>query len=134
MKYRIALRVFAIAATLLAGSVSAHHSFGMFDTGKRMTIDGVVKEFRMINPHSFLVVMVKGTDGKEAEWWIESHSLLVLKRQGWTRQSVKAGDQVHLIINPLRTAQPGGYMLEATVNGQLVGQPAPAVVPSEPSP
>ncbi len=134
MKYRIALRVFAIAATLLAGSVSAHHSFGMFDTGKRMTIDGVVKEFRMINPHSFLVVMVKGTDGKEAEWWIESHSLLVLKRQGWTRQSVNAGDQVHLIINPLRTAQPGGYMLEATVNGQLVGQPAPAVVPSEPSP
>lgn len=134
MKYRIALRVFAIAATLLAGSVSAHHSFGMFDTGRRMTIDGVVKEFRMINPHSFLVVMVKGTDGKEAEWWIESHSLLVLKRQGWTRQSVKAGDQVHLIINPLRTAQPGGYMLEATVNGQLVGQPAPAVVPSEPSP
>lgn len=134
MKYRIALRVFAIAATLLAGSVSAHHSFGMFDTGRRMTIDGVVKEFRMINPHSFLVVMVKGTDGKEAEWWIESHSLLVLKRQGWTRQSVNAGDQVHLIINPLRTAQPGGYMLEATVNGQLVGQPAPAVVPSEPSP
>lgn len=134
MKYRIALRVFTIAATLLAGSVSAHHSFGMFDTGRRMTIDGVVKEFRMINPHSFLVVMVKGTDGKEAEWWIESHSLLVLKRQGWTRQSVNAGDQVHLIINPLRTAQPGGYMLEATVNGQLVGQPAPAVVPSEPSP
>ena len=134
MKYRIALRVFTIAATLLAGSVSAHHSFGMFDTVKRMTIDGVVKEFRMINPHSFLVVMVKGTDGKEAEWWIESHSLLVLKRQGWTRQSVNAGDQIHLIINPLRTAQPGGYMLEATVNGQLVGQPAPAVVPSEPSP
>lgn len=134
MKYRIALRVFAIATTLLAGSVSAHHSFGMFDTTKRTTVDGVVKEFRMVNPHSFLVVMVKGTDGKEAEWWIEGHSLLVLKRQGWTRQSVNAGDQVHLIINPLRTDQPGGYMLEATVNGKLVGQPAPAVVPSEPSP
>ncbi len=122
----------AVIAALLAGAVQAHHSFGMFDTTKRVTVDGVVKEFRMVNPHSFLVVMVKGADGKEAEWWIEAHSLLVLKRQGWTRQSVSAGDQVHLIINPLRTEQPGGYLVEATVNGKLVGQPAAAFVP-EPS-
>ena len=118
---------------LLAGQVAAHHSFGMFDTTKRTVVEGEVKEFRMVNPHSFIVVMVKGADGKEAEWWIEAHSLLVLKRQGWTRYSVKAGDKIHLVINPLRTAQPGGYLVEATVNGQLVGQPASAFVP-EPSP
>jgi hypothetical protein len=115
----------AFAVVLLqAGQVSAHHSFGMFDTTQRVAIDGVVKEFRMVNPHSFIVMTVKGAEGKEAEWWIEAHSLLVLKRQGWTRNSLKAGDPIHLTINPLRTAQPGGYMLEATVNGQLVGQRA----------
>lgn len=125
MKYRIALRLFAVTAALLCAAASAHHSFGMFDTNKRVEIDGTMKEFRMVNPHSFIVVNVKGTDGKEAEWWIEAHSLLVLKRQGWTRQSVKWGDQVHLTINPLHTGQPGGYLVEAMVNGKLVGQPAP---------
>ncbi len=115
---------FLAAGLLQAGPLSAHHSFGMFDTTQRVAIDGVVKEFRMVNPHSFIVMTVKGAEGKEAEWWIEAHSLLVLKRQGWTRNSLKAGDPIHLIINPLRTSQPGGYMLEATVNGQLVGQRA----------
>jgi hypothetical protein len=122
-----ALRVIlgVASALLLSVTVSAHHSFGMFDTTRRTTLDGVVKEFKMMNPHSFVVLEAKGADGKNAEWWIEAHSLLVLKRQGWTRHSMKAGDKVHLTINPLRTTQPGGYMLEATVNGALVGQKAP---------
>ena len=120
----ITVTAVAVIAMLQAGQAWAHHSFGMFDTAKRVVVEGEVKEFRMVNPHSFIVVAVKGADGKEADWWIEAHSLLVLKRQGWTRQSVKPGDQVHLIVNPLHTALPGGYLVEATVNGQLVGQRA----------
>jgi outer membrane usher protein FimD/PapC len=121
----VAFNVVAIIFALLqAAPLSAHHSFGMFDTTQRVVVEGEVKEFRMVNPHSFIVVAVKDADGKTNDWWIEAHSLLVLKRQGWTRDSLKAGDQIRLIVNPLRTSQPGGYMVEATVNGQLVGQRA----------
>ena len=134
MKFFSSVLGLAIVALLPAGQAAAHHSFGMFDTTRRVVVEGEVKEFRMVNPHSFIVVAVKGADGKAADWWIEAHSLLVLKRQGWTRQSVKAGDQIRLIVNPLRTSQPGGYLVEATVNGQLVGQQAPPLAPSAPAP
>ena len=121
--------VAAFAAFLLqAGQLSAHHSFGMFDTTKRVVVEGAMKAFQMVNPHSFLVLTAKDAAGKDVEWWIEAGSLVQLKRQGWTRQSVKAGDKVSLIINPLREDRPGGYLVQATVNGRLVGQPAPPVV------
>ncbi len=36
----------AAAALLLAAPVAiAHHSFGMFDLGKEVTVEGVIKDF-----------------------------------------------------------------------------------------
>ena len=122
-----AIAALAMAAgALLAHPASAHHSFAMFDMNKRTTIEGTVKEFQLINPHSFIIVNIKDASGKDAEWWIETGHAVGLKRQGFTRTTIKPGDKASLIINPLRDGRPGGNLQQATINGQVVGRRAAA--------
>ena len=73
----------------------------MFDTTKTVTIKGVVKELQWTNPHVILWVYAQ-TSATPAELWsVELTSPGNLTRQGWTRQSFKAGDHVSVDINPL---------------------------------
>lgn len=44
-------------------TATAHHSAAMFDHSKTLTLHGTVKNFQFTNPHSWLIVMVTGTDG-----------------------------------------------------------------------
>ena len=100
----------AVAGLALAGvpAVQAHHSFAMFDQSKRVTLKGKVAEFQWTNPHAFIELVVTGSDGKDVHWSIELNSPNNLKRQGWARTSLKAGDQVSVTLNPLRNGKTGG--------------------------
>jgi hypothetical protein len=62
----IATGVLAGAVVLLAASERglAHHSAAMFDEKKTVTVEGVVKEFQLTNPHSWLLVDVTDKSGK----------------------------------------------------------------------
>ncbi|OYW45993.1 MAG: hypothetical protein B7Z33_09440 [Sphingomonadales bacterium 12-68-11] len=102
----------AAAAVVLAGAPAlAHHSFAMFDQRKIMTLEGVVTEFQWTNPHSFIEMDVT-SGGRRVHWSIELNSPNNLRRQGWTRTSLKAGDRVTLRLNPLRNGVPGGLFLD----------------------
>ena len=58
------LLVVALAASLLVGTLYAHHSFtATYDTSKTVTVEGKVTQFLLRNPHSFLHVAVTGKDG-----------------------------------------------------------------------
>ena len=100
----------AAAAMLLVGmqGAQAHHSFAMFDQSKKVTLKGKVAEFQWTNPHAFIELVVTGADGKDVHWSIELNSPNNLKRQGWARTSLKAGDQVSVTLNPLRNGKTGG--------------------------
>jgi len=92
---------------------SAHHSFAMFDQTKIMTLRGTVAEFQWTNPHVFIELDVPG-GGKVAHWSIELNSPNNLRRQGWTRASLKPGERVTLRIAPLRNGVTGGLFLDLT--------------------
>ena len=81
-----------------------------------------MKEFQWTNPHTWLQVMVKdpGT-GAVTEWSIEGGSPNGLSRQGWRRSSLKAGDQVEVVIHPLKNGANGGSLMRVSVNGQVIG-------------
>ena len=100
----------------------AHHSFAMFDQSKQVTLVGTVKEFQWTNPHAFIHVEVPAAGGTEV-WDIELNSPNNLKRQGWKPTSLKAGDKVTLVANPLRDlSHKGGLFIAVTLpDGTVLG-------------
>jgi len=73
----------------------AHHSFAAeYDSTKPITVKGVVSKVAWVNPHAYVWVDVKDENGKVTTWAFESLSPNALAQQGWTRNSLKAGDQV----------------------------------------
>ena len=84
--------VLAAAAPLLA-----HHSLSAeFDLNKRITFKGVVKEVDWRNPHIYTHVEVKNPDGTTVVYKVEGGPPNALFRQGWRKDSVKAGDVVEV--------------------------------------
>jgi hypothetical protein len=120
------LKTFVVAActcavALSAATALAHHSAAQFDFAQRVTIEGVVKEFNVTNPHTWAVVEI--TDDKrgtrDAEY--EGHSASHFYRAGYTRGMVKVGDKIALLIAPRRDGEDGGFIQAFTVNGKTIG-------------
>ena len=73
----------------------AHHSFNaQYDRAKPTTLKGTVKRVDWINPHARFFVEVKDVSGKAILWEVELAAPAGLIRQGWTRNSLKIGDEV----------------------------------------
>jgi len=121
------LRIAWVSALLLlvAGSVSAHHSFAMFDRSKETTIVGAVHEFQWTNPHSWIELEVPNETGGIDRWSIELNSPNNLARQGWKSDSVKPGDKISVVIWPLRSGEKGGLFISLTLpSGQVLDEAA----------
>jgi len=86
-----------IAGLLVLGSIPvlAHHSFAAeYDDKKPVSFQGTVVKTEFMNPHVWLYVDVKNSDGTTARWQCEGGAPNSLIRQGWNTKTLKAGDQV----------------------------------------
>jgi hypothetical protein len=73
----------------------AHHAFAAeFDAEKPVTVQGAVQKVEWTNPHIWVYVDMKTADGKLERWQCEGGSPNTLTRQGWSRDTLKVGDQV----------------------------------------
>ena len=124
---KVAARMGIIAALALACPVAgAHHSFAMFDLGKNVTVEAVIKEVQFTNPHVWLQILVKDEKGVETEWSIESGAPGMMLRNGWKPATLKPGDKVTLTMHPLRNGNPGGSLVSVKVpDGRVLGPGAP---------
>jgi hypothetical protein len=87
--------VFAVGLGLAATSALAHHSFAAeFDSTKPITISGCVTKLEWMNPHARFYLDVRDASGKVTNWEFELGSPNGLLRAGWTRSSLKIGDDV----------------------------------------
>jgi hypothetical protein len=94
---RSKLAVFAASAAVLLAAVPmiAHHSFAAeFDATKPFKLTGTVTKIEWMNPHAYFYIDVADEGGKVVNWALEMGSPNGLMRQGWTRNSMKIGDQV----------------------------------------
>jgi hypothetical protein len=109
----------------------AHHSFAMFDTAKVVALTGAVKDFQWSNPHVVITLLAAEGAGPPELWFVELTSPGNLTRQGWTRQALKPGDKVVVLVNPQRDGARSGSFLQVTFTatgkvikgGQLVVKP-----------
>jgi len=110
----VPLLLAAILGSVMAPAV-AHHSFAMFDREKTTTIEGVVRQLEWTNPHVLIDIDATDKQGGTARYRIESASINILMRQGWKVGSIKAGDRVTIVFNPLKSGLPGGLLVEVTL-------------------
>jgi hypothetical protein len=113
-----AVSLIAIAVAAFTAPAIAHHSFAMFDDQKTVTLQGTVKEFEWVNPHSWLRVMVNDDKtGKAAVWALELSSPSRLVTMGMHADSVKPGDAVSVTFHPMKDGTRGGQFMQATLPG-----------------
>ena len=93
---RIVLSLIAIAGLLLSGVPAlAHHAFATeFDAQKPVTMKGIVTKIDWANPHVWFYINVKTESGLIENWGFEMGGPNSLRNSGWTRETMKIGDEV----------------------------------------
>lgn len=82
---------------LLSHSVpaAAHHTFiAQYDPQRPVSMTGVVTRVEWTNPHARFYLDVADESGAVVNWNLELASPNVLRRYGWTGQSLQPGDRV----------------------------------------
>lgn len=110
----------AVAVSSVSTPALAHHSFAMYDRTKVVTLSGTVKSWQFANPHSVLTLDVV-ENGAPVEYTIEGASVNTLIRIGWGPSTFKAGENVTVVMNPMRDGTKVGAFLRATLaNGKTL--------------
>jgi hypothetical protein len=117
------VRLLAAAALLLtAAPALAHHSNSAYQVDKIITLAGTVKEWRWMNPHTWLYLTVKDADGTEREWAVEGRPPGILGRAGWSSTVLEPGDQVTVHASPAKNGDRVGIIARVTLaDGTVLG-------------
>lgn len=87
--------VVVFALMVVARPVLAHHAFSAeFDQSKPVKVQGEISRLEWTNPHAWLFIDSKGTDGKVVTWRFEMGAPNALLRSGWSKSDIKPGTQV----------------------------------------
>jgi len=132
----LATLAMSLAGLTAAPASLAHHSTSMFEPEKRVTLTGVVKEFQWTNPHAWIQVTITAPDGTSSDWSFECGSPNTLSRQGWKPSTLKPGDAITLVANPMKDGTSAGLMYTvALADGRMLGPgalAAPSAAPAAP--
>ena len=121
-----------ITAVFLSGVTAvAHHGSNVsYQLDKTITLTGTVTEWEFVNPHPQIYFDVKNESGEVAHWAAEllpTPSMMKNMQVGWSRTTMKPGDQIQLVCNPSRVAGAKACLAkELQVNGKawpLAGGP-----------
>lgn len=98
----------ALSVTVFAGMAPAHHSTAIYDSNNPIELRGTVVEWKFTNPHCIIRLSVTDSKGAKVIWSLEGGNTAGLFRQGWTPETLKAGDKIMVTVRPLRSGAPGG--------------------------
>ena len=110
-----------VAALAAPAAVAAHHGAASFDTTTEVTLKGTVTEWQWFNPHCFLKFDVKDASGTVTNWSVEAGNPTDTTKRGWSRRSFKAGDEVSVTLQPVKTGAPVGRIVRVMLaDGQTL--------------
>lgn len=113
-------RLLALALIFAAGQAAAHHSFAVFFDGDKVaSVTGKVTEFKFANPHGVIALDVKGKP-----WKAETNAPVILRRLGWSKDSLHVGDTITIEGWMARDGKNYMRMRKVTrADGTTVGKP-----------
>ena len=109
MKQKTLLRLIAILL-VSSGILSAHHGLSAYDERNPVVLKGTVTEFEWSNPHSQIYFDVKDDNGNLTHWACETLNPARLLRAGWTKRSLKPGDQITITMIAAKNGAPVGFL------------------------
>src|SRR5712691_11474469 len=120
--------LFPVIATLflVSNPISPHHGLPNYDIQKPFVFAGTMTAFNWGNPHCLVHMDVSDDDGRVQHWTLEMASTSAMSRKGWTKYTLKQGDQVIAETHPARNAVPLGisaspdFILKIVVNGRVI--------------
>ena len=107
---------------VVSGPAFAHHGAAAYDSSKMVTVTGTVTDFQFVNPHVMISMDVKDpSTGKIEKWEGELTSPNHLERAGWTKSTIKVGDQVTMTGAALKSGALAMAIRKVMKNGQEIG-------------
>jgi hypothetical protein len=104
----------------------AHHGAATFDTGKKVEMQGTVTEWVWSNPHCFLKFDVKDANGIVRGWVVETSNPPDMVNRGWSRRSFKVGEPVTVTVEPVKSGNPVGRLLDVKfADGRVLSTQGP---------
>ena len=123
---RIAL-VLATFAWHSGSATPAHHSFAPYERDLQIQLNGVVTHYQWTNPHVYIELEAPGANGEIARWTIECANPGILNRIGWRWNMIREGDEISVIVSPLRNGEPGALLKAVRLpDGTIHGNGGPA--------
>jgi hypothetical protein len=128
MKIKLFL-AFGLAIAVLfpaTRATDAHHGTAGYDMSKVITVKGTVTQFDWSNPHCVIYVDAKGENGEPEHWALELGAPTHMTRAGWSKTSVKPGDEIAADTHPARNGATIGTtgmqssVLKVVVNGVIL--------------
>jgi len=115
------LAILASLAFLPSTSAFAHHGNAAYDTSKMTTVTGTVTNFQFVNPHVLIAMDVKDpSSGEVVKWQGELTSPNHLERAGWTKSTIKPGDEITMSGSALKSGTPAMQIRKISKNGEPI--------------
>jgi hypothetical protein len=85
---------------MLSVPVSAHHGTAAYDQKQNISLKATITDFQFVNPHVQYFFDTKDDNGNVIHWNCEGTNPAMLARAGWTKDTLKPGDQVTMVVHP----------------------------------
>jgi hypothetical protein len=127
LKRKLLVALAAVASlAMFAGAAMAHHGVAGYDMTKTITLHGTVTKYDWSNPHVVVYLDAKNEGGEMQHWTIEFAAPVHMVRAGWSKNSMKTGDDIIIETHPSRNGASVGitstitFILKTVVNGQAL--------------
>jgi hypothetical protein len=111
MKSRLFMMIALVVAVVsFTGTMSAHHGANLYDSTKAVMMKGTITQFEWGNPHNQIYFDVKDDKGNVTHWVTSTEPPAVMTEQGWTRKSLKPGDEITAYVYAAKNGAPVGNL------------------------
>lgn len=98
MRSKLFIAGIVCAVVLASSALLAHHGANLYDTTKAVELKGTITKFEWGTPHNQIFFDAKDAKGVLQHWVASTEPAPVMLERGWTRRSLKEGDQVTVFI------------------------------------